>query len=129
MKNRIFKHLEKAKHGYLIIHTPCGNDIDIGEKNSNIKADIKINDWALLDLVLSKGDIGFGEGYIKGLFTTSNIADLLLFISLNQRELEPLFHSNILYSAFFGIKNLFKSNSIKGSKKNIEYHYDLGNDF
>ena len=129
MKNKIFKHLEKSKHGYLVISTPCGNEIDIGDKNSKIRADIRINDWALLDLVVSKGDIGFGEGYIKGLFTTKNIADLLLFISLNQKELEPLFHSNILYSVFFGIKNLFKINSIKGSKKNIEYHYDLGNDF
>lgn len=129
MENRIFKHLEKAKYGYLIIDTPCGNEIDIGDKNSEIHADIKINDWALLDLVLSKGDIGFGEGYIKGLFTTNNIANLLLFISLNQKELEPLFHSNILYSALFGIKNLFKKNSVKGSKKNIEYHYDLGNNF
>jgi cyclopropane-fatty-acyl-phospholipid synthase len=129
MKNRIFKHLDKANRGYLIISNPCGNEIDIGDKSSNIKADIKINDWALIDLVLSKGDIGFGEGYIKGLFTTSNLANLLLFISLNQKKLEPLFHSNILYSAFFGIKNLFRKNSIKGSKKNIEYHYDLGNDF
>jgi len=129
MKNKIFKYLEKAKYGYLIINTPCSNKIDIGDKNSEMYADIKINDWALADLVLLKGDIGFGEGYIKGLFTTNNIANLLLFISLNQKELEPLFHSNILYSALFGIKNIFKKNSIKGSKKNIEYHYDLGNDF
>ena len=48
----------------------------------------------MLDLVLLKGDIGFGESYIKQFFTTSNIADLLLFISLNQHELQPLFHSN-----------------------------------
>ena len=129
MKNKIFKYLEKAKNGYLAIKTPCGNKIDIGEKNSLVKADIQINDWALLDLVLLKGDIGFGEGYIKGLFTTSKIADLLLFVSLNQKELESLFHSNIFYSIFFGIKNLFKKNSLKGSKKNIEFHYDLGNDF
>jgi cyclopropane-fatty-acyl-phospholipid synthase len=129
MENKIFKHLEKAKNGYLKINTPCGNEIEVGDKNSQTQADIKINDWALIDLVLSKGDIGFGEGYIKGLFATSNISNLLLFISLNQKELEPLFHSNILYSAFFGLKNLFKKNSIKGSKKNIQYHYDLGNDF
>ena len=129
MKNQIFRQLEKAKYGHLQIYTPCNNKINIGDKASNINADIKIHDWALIDLVLSKGDIGFGEGYINGLFTTSNIADLLLFVSLNQKQLDPLFHSNILYSAFFGIKNLFKKNSIKGSKKNIEYHYDLGNDF
>ena len=34
MKNKIFKHLEKSKHGYLVISTPCGNEIDIGDKNS-----------------------------------------------------------------------------------------------
>ena len=129
MKNKIFKHLEKAKYGYLTITTPCGNEIEIGDKNSKICADIKINNWHLIDLVLSKGDIGFGEAYIKNVFTTTKIENLLLFISLNQEELEPLFHSNILYSAFFGIKNFFQKNSIKGSKKNIEYHYDLGNDF
>jgi cyclopropane-fatty-acyl-phospholipid synthase len=129
VNNRILKHLEKAKHGYLIINTPSGDQIEIGDKNSELLADIKINDWALLDLVLSKGDIGFGEGYIKGLFTTTKIENLLLFVSLNQKELEPLFHSNILFSTLFGIKNLFKKNSIKGSKKNIEEHYDLGNDF
>jgi cyclopropane-fatty-acyl-phospholipid synthase len=129
MQNKIFKHLENAKHGYLSIKTPCGNEVDIGDKNSKIQADIQINDWKLIDMILMKGDIGFGEGFIKGLFTTSKIEDLLLFISLNQKELEPLFHSNIFYSAIFVVKNLFKKNSLKGSKKNIEYHYDLGNDF
>ena len=85
MKNKIFKHLEKSKHGYLVISTPCGNEIDIGDKNSKIRADIRINDWALLDLVVSKGDIGFGEGYIKGLFTTNNIERLFrpIFIVLD----------------------------------------------
>ncbi|MFT6106160.1 MAG: cyclopropane-fatty-acyl-phospholipid synthase [Rickettsiales bacterium] len=129
MKRKIFKHLEKAKHGYLKITTPCGNDIEIGDKNSQIKADIQIEDWNVLDLVLSKGDIGFGEAYIKGLFTSSKIENLLLFISLNHKEFEAIFHSNIIYGAFFAIKNFFKKNSLKGSKKNIEFHYDLGNDF
>ncbi|MFT6219502.1 MAG: cyclopropane-fatty-acyl-phospholipid synthase, partial [Rickettsiales bacterium] len=100
MKRKIFKHLEKAKHGYLKITTPCGNDIEIGDKKSQIQADIQIKDWSLLDLVLSKGDIGFGEGYIKGQFTSSKIENLLLFISLNHKEFEAIFHSNIIYSIF-----------------------------
>lgn len=129
MENKIFTYLENAKHGYLLIQTPNGEHVHIGDKNSDLKADITINDWALIDLILSKGDIGFGEGFIKGLFSTSKIADLLLFTALNQKELEPLFHSNMFYSFFFSLRNLFKKNSLKGSKKNIEYHYDLGNDF
>ena len=129
MHKKILKYLEKAEQGYLEITTPSGNKIDIGNQASDLKAEIKINDWVLLDLVLSKGDIGFGEAYIKGLFETDKIENLLLFMSLNQKELEPLFHSNILYSAFFNLKNLLKKNSLKGSKKNIQFHYDLGNDF
>lgn len=129
MENKILKHLDKIKNGYLVIKTPCGNEIDVGNKNSDVRADIQINSWDVVDLVLTKGDIGFGEAYIKGIFSTTKIDDLLLFILINQQELEPLFHSNIFYSIFFGIKNLFKKNSLKGSKKNIEFHYDLGNDF
>ena len=129
MKNKIFKHLEKVQNGYLIIKTPNGNEIDIGDKKSQPHADITIHDWELLDLVMQKGDIGFGESYIKEIFTTTNIENLLLFICINQKDIEPLFHSNILYSALFGIKNLFRKNTLKGSKKNIEFHYDLGNDF
>ena len=32
MENKIFKYLEKTQYGYLVIKTPCGNEIDIGDK-------------------------------------------------------------------------------------------------
>jgi len=129
MQNKIFKYLEKIKEGYLVIKTPCGNEIDVGDKNSHLKADIEIHDWQLIDLAIAKGDIGFGIAYVNKLFSTSKIENLLLFFTLNQRELEPIFHSNFIYSIFFKIKNFFKKNTLKGSQKNIEFHYDLGNDF
>lgn len=129
MENKILKYLQKAKNGHLSIKMPNGHKIEVGTKNAQPEADIEICDLALIDLVLLKGDIGFGEAYIRKFFTTSNIHDLLLFILVNQEEFEPLFHSNILYSSIFKIKNLFKKNSLKGSKKNIEFHYDMGNDF
>lgn len=129
MEQKILKYLEKIQNGYLKIITPDNKIIEIGDKNSEIQADIKICDWEFVDLILLQGDIGFGKAYIEEIFKTTKLDKLLDFITANQQQLEPLFHSNILYSAFFLIKNLFKKNSLKGSKKNIEYHYDLGNDF
>jgi cyclopropane-fatty-acyl-phospholipid synthase len=129
MKNKIFQHLEKAKYGSLEITTPENEIIQIGDNSHNLQAKIKINDWHLIDLMISKGDIGFGEAYIEKIYETSNIYDVLLFFVLNQEILDPIFHGNWLYSTIFNIKNFFKKNSLKGSKKNIEYHYDLGNDF
>ena len=129
MKNKIFKYLEKAKYGSLEIKTPENEIIQIGNPSDNLKAKIKIHDWILIDLMISKGDIGFGEAYIKKIYETDKIEDLLLFFVLNQSTLNPIFYGNWLYSIFFAIKNFSKRNSIKRSKKNIEYHYNLGNDF
>ena len=104
MKNKIFKYLETAKHGYLIITTPDGQKIEIGDQNSTLKTDLKVHDWSFIDLVLSKGDIGFGQAYIRGMFSTEKIENLLLFITLNQSNLEAIYHSNIFYSLvrYFG---------------------------
>jgi cyclopropane-fatty-acyl-phospholipid synthase len=129
MKNKIFKYLEKAEYGNLEITTPENETIKIGSSSSKLNAKIKINSWSLIDLIVSKGDIGFGEAYIKKIYETEKIEDLLLFFALNYKILDPIFHGNNFYSIIFGIKNFFKKNSLKGSKKNIEYHYDLGNDF
>lgn len=129
MRKKIFNYLDQLKHGYLNITTPDNHTIEVGDSHSDLRADITIHDWALLDLCLSKGDVGLGEGYIEKLFTTTNIANLLLMLCLNYKELGPLFTTNRLYSLIFAIKNRLKKNSLKGSKKNIAYHYDLGNDF
>ena len=129
MKKKIFKYLNHFKHGAITITTPDKQVIEVGEQASDVHADIKIHDWSLLDLCLSKGDIGLGEAYIRGIFTTTNITNLLWVLCLNYKELGPLFNSNPIYSLLFNIKNILKKNSLKGSKKNITYHYDLGNDF
>ena len=128
-KNKIIKHFRNIKNGYLIINTPEGEVIELGDKNSILCSEIYIKDWLLIDLMISKGDIGLGESYIKQYFTTNKIENLLLFFALNQKYLDSVFYSNIFYSLFFWVKNLFKKNNLRGSRKNIKEHYDLGNDF
>jgi cyclopropane-fatty-acyl-phospholipid synthase len=129
MKNKILKFLEKNKHGFIEITTPFGEVLKIGEKNSQSKSDIKIKDWAFLDLSLAQGDIGFGRAYIEGLFETSDIEQLLAYFVVNRADMESAIYGKKIIGWFFSIKNFFKQNSLRGSKKNIEFHYDLGNDF
>lgn len=129
MKKKIAKYLDQFKQGHLTLITPEKNAIEVGDEKSNIRSDITIHHWGLIDLCLSKGDIGLGEAYIEKLFSTTNIANLLLVLCLNYQALGPLFNSNSLYNILFALKNRMKKNSLSGSKKNIQYHYDLGNDF
>jgi cyclopropane-fatty-acyl-phospholipid synthase len=129
LKNKIFNYLQRADQGYLEITTPENKRILIGDNKSELKANIIIKSWDLIDRVILAGDIGFAESYIDGLFTTDNLTDLLSFFAINQKKLADIFHGSFFNSFLGVIKNLFKKNSIKGSKKNISYHYDMSNDF
>ncbi|MDA9231029.1 cyclopropane-fatty-acyl-phospholipid synthase family protein [Rickettsiales bacterium] len=129
MKNNIIKKLKNIQNGHLTIKTPDNDVIEIGSKNSKIKADIDIKSNYIFNMIMSRGDIGLGEAYIGNLFTSSDIENLLLFLSINHKELEKIFYGNKIANLFFIIKNIFRRNNLKGSRKNIQYHYDLGNDF
>lgn len=129
MQSKIVKLLEKIDEGYIEVAMPCNTNLSFGNPTSALKADINIHDRSFFDQVLLKGDIGFGECFVKGIFSSSNIQNLLEIITLNQKHFDSLFYGNILYSTYFLIKNLFRRNSLRGSKQNIESHYDLGNDF
>ncbi len=129
LKNKIFHYLQKADQGYLEITTPENEIVTIGDNKSELKANITIKNWDLIDRVLLAGDIGFAESYIDSLFTTDNLTNLLSFFAINQKKLDNIFHGSFFNSFLGVIKNLFKKNSIKGSKKNISYHYDMSNDF
>ncbi len=129
LESKIFKYLQKADTGYLEITTPENNKIEIGNPSDNLKANIKIKDWKLIDLVLARGDIGFGEAYMENLFSTDDLINLLCFFVANQKQLEAIFHGNFLVSFLGFVKTLLNKNTIRGSKKNISYHYDISNDF
>lgn len=129
IEEKILSKLKNLKKGYLEVTLPNGDLIKFGDHNNEPKCDLKIKNIDLIDLAVSNGDIGFGKGYIDDMYETSNLTNLLEFLTLNQKEIEDFFYGKKLLRLFFFIKHLFRKNSQKGSKKNIQKHYDLGNDF
>ena len=93
------------------------------------KCDISFLDIDGLKLIISEGSIGFAKGYISKKWHTSNLTDLLIFISSNRKHIENAFYGNVFFKIFSNFKNIFIFNSKKKSKTNIKFHYDLGNDF
>ena len=50
-----------------------------------------------LKLIISEGSIGFAKGYISNKWQTSNLTDLLIFISSNRVYIENTFYGNIFF--------------------------------
>ena len=108
------------------------HDGDLVSKINNdklSKCDISFLDIDGLKLIISEGSIGFAKGYISNKWQTSNLTDLLIFISSNREYIENTFYGNMFFKIFSNFKNIFIFNSKKKSKINIKFHYDLGNDF
>ena len=123
------KFFEQIQYGYLAVTFPSGKKAEFFGKSRGIKADIKLNNFLFLKKLLNKGSIGFAESYMDGDFSTSDLKNLLFFSRKNESYFFKYKKGNFLHRLLSKINNYIHQNTKKQSKRNISYHYDLGNKF
>ncbi|MBC8987765.1 class I SAM-dependent methyltransferase [Pedobacter sp. N36a] len=127
--------LSKMTKGSLKITLPDAQEIQIGEEQSAVKANIQIIDTAFFKNLMLYGDIGFGEAYVDGLWETDSITNVIKWVLLNIENAPSVSgsqHKTWALNVFKWLNRVYhnsRSNSISGSQKNISEHYDLNNDF
>jgi len=91
---------------------------------------LEIHDPACLKRLLKRGDLGFAEGYMAGEWSTPDLASLLKCLDRNIEHFGALERGRTLLRWLKAFKQriLLRNNRV-GSRRNIAYHYDLGNDF
>ncbi|MEN8691969.1 MAG: cyclopropane-fatty-acyl-phospholipid synthase family protein [Desulfobacterales bacterium] len=87
------------------------------------------NPARLLSKVLLRGDIGFAESYMHGDWDSPNLAALLLLLAQNEQALSAQSRSFVSVNWLNRLRHRINRNSIRGSRRNIAAHYDLGNEF
>ena len=128
-KAKILKNiLSHIQFGQIEVTFPDGESQTFG-RDENLSASLQIHSQKAISEMLSQGDIGFGRGYIEKWWQCDDIVSLLDIVSINAQHFEKAVYGNRLFSAFYKIYDFLKRNTIANSKKNIEYHYDLGNEF
>jgi cyclopropane-fatty-acyl-phospholipid synthase len=121
--------LQALQTGTLVVTFPEGTELMYGGLNSGTQAEMQINDWDVLDDIANYGDIGFGEGYMLGMWDTHNLQNLMRLFAENIDAVESYIDGSIFFKTLYSLKNKLRSNTYMGSRKNIQAHYDLGNDF
>jgi cyclopropane-fatty-acyl-phospholipid synthase len=76
-----------------------------------------------------KGDVGLAEDYRDGLWDSNNLPALVEFGLKNDDAINDVVFGSSLNRFVSQMLYLLRSNTKSGSKKNIQAHYDLGNDF
>ena len=121
--------LSQLSSGHLKMVLPDGNIREFGNKSDSLHAEIQILDWSVFKQVLSHGDIGFAESYIRGEWNTPDLKAILELAIRNRTILEKAIYGSWYGSILYRIRHWLRDNSKTGSRKNIHAHYDLGNAF
>jgi len=122
--------LSALEYGRLEFIAPNG-EVTIAEgPNPGPHARFHIHEWDVLRRIMARGDIGLGEEYIAGSWDTDSVEKLVSLFLLNLDHFSDFSDGNIFNRVGFVIHNaLVRRNSIAGSARNIQDHYDVGNDF
>jgi cyclopropane-fatty-acyl-phospholipid synthase len=119
----------KLNRGKLTVIYPSNFEKVFLGKKKGYEADIRLKNYKLFSKLLRKGATGLAESYMDGDFETKNLSKLLLFGHENESEYLVNHKASSILDYYIKLKHYLNENTKNRSKKNIEYHYDLGNNF
>jgi cyclopropane-fatty-acyl-phospholipid synthase len=121
--------LRSLKIGHLTIETPSGARVEGRGEIEGPRAILVLHRWRTMRRLMFGGDVGFAEAYIDGDWSTPDLATLIELAALNENALSEVTAGRRITRFLHRIRHLLRSNTKRGSRRNIEAHYDLGNDF
>ncbi len=128
-KKMVLQSLERFSDGCLELVCPR-ETYRFGRTDSPLRAVLAVHDERFFRRAMLGGDIGVGEGYMAGEWSTP---DLVALVRVGLRNLDQLEAGSRILGFFTRIADRLahrrNRNTPEGSRQNIAYHYDLGNDF
>ena len=122
--------LLKTRSGCLVFDLPDGRSLKIETPEPGPDAVIVVHDYNFVKRAMAGGDVGFAEAYMDGEWSTPDLTKVLRFFSANFEAAGRMAVGGALVRWINMFRHMFSSrNTREGAKKNIEAHYDLGNDF
>ena len=126
VKRYINKIGSKIKFGKLIVVMPNGNEF-IFKGKKGIEGKLILKSYKPIVRTILGGHLGFSESYLNHEWESPNLEKLLELMLKNlPNEFQP---KSKLYKFYNRFIHFLRDNTKMRAKKNIEYHYDIGNSF
>lgn len=129
---RRFDHLlDGVSHGQLSITWPDGNITVHGQRSdsSGENAQLVLHNFKPIGQMMMHGENGFAESYLRGDWSSDNLGNLFTLMMNNESQIAAMTTGSWYARLANSVRHGRNHNSISGSRRNIEFHYDLGNEF
>lgn len=127
--DKFLKLMTNIEHGSLELVTPEGALHRFESGRPGPRGHFHLRSWDVITRMSLKGDVSLAEDYSRGRWDTRNLNELVLFGVQNARALGQFFTGNRFFGALANLAYALRLNTLRGSRRNISAHYDLGNEF
>jgi cyclopropane-fatty-acyl-phospholipid synthase len=129
LRDRVIARMQSIEHGCLVIRD--GHEtIQLGNARDSLHARVTVHDQSFWRLMATGGSVGAAEAYMAGLWDSPDLVAVIRVLARNREILETVDSGSARLGGWLlGLWHRFNRNSIKGSRRNIAAHYDLGNEF
>jgi len=128
-KKLFLSSLEGIEGGFLELACP-DKTYTFGDPSSELRAMAVVHDERFFVRAVTGADVGIGEAYMDGDWSSPDLVALVRLVTRNLRRVDS---RNRIFSALNSVmarlRHRLKGNSLKGSRSNIQAHYDVGNEF
>jgi cyclopropane-fatty-acyl-phospholipid synthase len=121
--------LRRIAVGRLEFQTPSGEIVAHQSSVPGPDARIVLHSWRMLRRLLFGGDVGFAESFMDGEWSSPDLPSVIEFAARNQTVLGDAIEASTPARLLNKLLHVRRANTKTGSKRNIEEHYDLGNEF
>ncbi|MAI18215.1 MAG: SAM-dependent methyltransferase [Rhodobacteraceae bacterium TMED111] len=126
---QVFEMIKKMNSGRLDFELPDGRVFRANGKQPGPVSQLKIHNADVFARLIREGDLGFCDAYLDGWWSTPDLQAFLDLIHADNDEMYDSFPGMGIVRTWEKFRFWLQSNSKSQAKKNISYHYDLGNDF
>jgi cyclopropane-fatty-acyl-phospholipid synthase len=121
--------LTRTRHGRLTVIFPSGREHHFGVAGLGPMATIRFDNSRALRRIVAGGGLGFARSYMDGDWSTPDLGQVLELAIANEKDWSKLATPMAIMGRIAHLRHRLRRNTRAGSRRNIAFHYDLGNDF
>ena len=127
--SQVFAATSEMNHGRLDFVLPDGRRFRAEGRAAGPVAELAIHNTDVFARLIREGDLGFCDAYLDGWWDTPDLMAFLDLVHADNDDLYDGFPGMSLVRAYERLRFWLNSNSRRQARRNISYHYDLGNEF
>ena len=127
--SQVFEMANDMNSGRLDFILPDGRIFRAEGKNPGPVAQVEIHNPEVFARLIREGDLGFSDAYLEHWWSTPDLQAFMDWVHADNDELYDGFPGMGLVRLYEKLRFWLQNNSKRQARKNISYHYDLGNDF